>query len=135
MKNMDDELEDMRESYDGLQQKQELYGIRIRAKLKNLEMIPAMFDIFSEYLNKNGIKRNRMTDGEFVFIVLFMYSPKKLFGNNMEKGLRVAIGRTLNRSGICISHLSNEVLFYYSSYKTFHDETVRAYGVICNSLK
>jgi len=62
--------------------------IATSSKLKDLNLIPKIYKVFEELKGKE-IKVNDRK--EFIFVVIYLYSPNKFFGGKMPQGLRRAI--------------------------------------------
>lgn len=92
-------------------------------RLKDLALIPKIYEIFK------GIKGGDITVNdrkEFIFVVIYLYAPQKLFGGKMPHGMRRAIA---NVAGItCASFISStcaELLILYTTYDDFQQEVDR----------
>lgn len=92
-------------------------------RLKDLALIPKIYEIFK------GIKGGDITVNdrkEFIFVVIYLYVPQKLFGGKMPHGMRRAIA---NVAGItCASFISStcaELLILYTTYDDFQQEVDR----------
>lgn len=92
-------------------------------RLKDLALIPKIYEIFK------GIKGGDITVNdrkEFIFVVIYLYAPQKLFGGKMPHGMRRAIA---NITGItCASFISStcaELLILYTTYDDFQQEVDR----------
>ena len=96
-------------------------------KLKDLNLIPKIYKVFED-LKGNEIKVNDRK--EFVFVVIYLYSPNKFFGGKMPQGLRRAIVRATNVTcASVISATCTELMVLYTTYKDFRhgvDELLNA---------
>lgn len=96
-------------------------------KLKDFNLIPKIYKVFEE-LKGNEIKVNDRK--EFVFVVIYLYSPNKFFGGKMPQGLRRAIVRATNVTcASVISATCTELMVLYTTYKDFRhgvDELLNA---------
>lgn len=96
-------------------------------RLKDLSLIPKIYEIFEQMKGKE-IKVNDRK--EFIFVVIYLYSPNKFFGGKMPRGLRLAITRAINVS--CANVVSNtctELMVLYTAYSDFRqgvDELLKA---------
>ena len=87
-------------------------------KLKDLNLIPKIYKVFEE-LKGNEIKVNDRK--EFIFAVIYLYSPNKFFGGKMPQGLRRAITKaTKVRCASVISATCTELMVLYTTYSDFH---------------
>ena len=86
-------------------------------KLKDLSLIPKIYEIF-EQMKGNEIKVNDRK--EFIFVVIYLYSPNKFFGGKMPQGLRHAITKaTKVTCASVISATCTELMVLYTTYSDF----------------
>ena len=92
-------------------------------RLKDLALIPKIYEIFK------GVNGGDITVNDrkvFIFVVIYLYAPQKLFGGKMPHGMRRAIA---NITGItCASFISStcaELLILYTTYDDFQQEVDR----------
>ena len=86
-------------------------------KLKDLNLIPKIYKVFEE-LKGNEIKVNDRK--EFIFVVIYLYSPNKFFGGKMPQGLRRAITKvTKVTCASVISATCTELMVLYTTYSDF----------------
>lgn len=86
-------------------------------KLKDLNLIPKIYEVFEE-LKGNEIKVNDRK--EFIFVVIYLYSPNKFFGGKMPQGLRRAITKaTKVTCASVISATCTELMVLYTTYSDF----------------
>lgn len=86
-------------------------------KLKDLSLIPKIYKVFEELKGKE-IKVNDRK--EFVFVVIYLYSPNKFFGGKMPKGLRRAIAQAAKVTcASVISATCTELMVLYTTYSDF----------------
>lgn len=86
-------------------------------KLKDLSLIPKIYEIF-EQMKGNEIKVNDRK--EFIFVVIYLYSPNKFFGGKMPQGLRRAITKaTKVTCASVISVTCTELMVLYTTYSDF----------------
>lgn len=104
--------------------------------LTNLDMIPIVFGWF-EGLAVRLPKRNKsILTKEFIFIILFLYSPGTLAGGKMKGGVRKALGEVLGIVGkSSISDKIGIVTFYYRTYKYFRQDLNIIYPAIVEKLR
>ena len=86
-------------------------------KLKDLSLIPKIYEIF-EQMKGNEIKVNDRK--EFIFVVIYLYSPNKFFGGKMPQGLRRAITKAAKVTcASVISATCTELTVLYTTYSDF----------------
>lgn len=86
-------------------------------KLKDLNLIPKIYELFKQ---KKGsvIKPNERK--EFIFVIIYLYSPNKFFGGKMPQGLRRAITKaTKVTCASVISATCTELMVLYTTYQDF----------------
>ena len=86
-------------------------------KLKDLNLIPKIYELFEQ---KKGsvIKPNERK--EFIFVIIYLYSPNKFFGGKMPQGLRRAITKaTKVTCASVISATCTELMVLYTTYSDF----------------
>ncbi len=94
-------------------------------KLKDLSLIPKIYEVFEEMKGGNVTVNDRK---EFIFVVVYLYSPYKFFGGKMPQGMRNIISRTTNVDSAYISRICTELIILYTTYKDFRnavDELLR----------
>lgn len=86
-------------------------------RLKDLALIPKIYEIFKDIKGGDITVNDRK---EFIFVVIYLYAPQKLFGGKMPHGMRRAIA---NITGItCASVISatcTELMVLYTTYSDF----------------
>lgn len=86
-------------------------------KLKDLNLIPKIYKVFEQMKGKE-IKVNDRK--EFVFVVIYLYSPNKFFGGKMPQGLRRAISQAAKVTcASVISATCTELMVLYTTYSDF----------------
>lgn len=94
-------------------------------KLKDLSLIPKIYEVFEEMKGGNVTVNDRK---EFIFVVVYLYSPYKFFGGKMPQDMRNIISRTTNVDSAYISRICTELIILYTTYKDFRnavDELLR----------
>lgn len=104
--------------------------------LTNLDMIPIVFGWFKD-LAMGLPKRNKsILTKEFIFIILFLYSPGTLAGGKMKGGVRKVLGEVLGIVGkSSISDKIGIITFYYRTYKYFRQDLNIIYPAIVEKLR
>lgn len=86
-------------------------------RLKDLSLIPKIYEIFEQMKGKE-IKVNDRK--EFIFVIIYLYSPNKFFGGKMPQGLRRAIAKTTRATcASVISATCTELMVLYTAYSDF----------------
>jgi hypothetical protein len=86
-------------------------------KLKDLNLIPKIYELF-EHKKGSVIKPNERK--EFIFVIIYLYSPNKFFGGKMPQGLRRAITKaTKVTCASVISATCTELMVLYTTYQDF----------------
>lgn len=96
-------------------------------KLKDLSLIPKIYEVFEE-LKGNHITVNDRK--EFIFVVIYLYSPNKFFGGRMPHGMRNVIAKATHVTcANVISTTCTELMVLYTTYSDFRqgvDELLNA---------
>ena len=88
-------------------------------KLKDLNLIPKIYELF-EQKRGSAIKPNERK--EFIFVIIYLYSPNKFFGGKMPQGLRRAITKaTKVTCASVISATCTELMVLYTTYQDFRE--------------
>ena len=86
-------------------------------QLKDLTLITKIYEVFEEVKGKNITVSDRK---EFIFVVIYLYSPNKFFGGKMPQGLRRAITKaTKVTCASVISATCTELMVLYTTYSDF----------------
>lgn len=102
-------------------------------KLKDLNLIPKIYKIFEELKGKE-IKVNDRK--EFIFVVIYLYSPNKFFGGKMPQGLRRAITKvTKVTCASVISATCTELMVLYTTYSDFRQNVDMLMGSLDGLLE
>lgn len=131
----------------------ERFREKCRPKLTDHTLIPVLYDWFRE-LSEGSCKATvrqvygffpeavscgAMTVEQrrmFIFIVLYLYAPSRLFSGKMPRGLRRAIALTLGvASDTVLSDNANDVLKRYEIYRSWAKEVDKVLSVILDRLK
>lgn len=104
--------------------------------LSNLELIPIIYGWFKEIAVDLPKRDKSILNKEFIFIILFLYSPGTLAGGKMKNGLRSKIGDVLGIKGkTSISDKLDTLVFYYKMYKYFRNDLNHIYTTIMNRIQ
>lgn len=131
------ELEAIREQKEEMSERELVLS---KPKLTDMELIPIIYDWFceihadthNELDEKQFVQRRK----QFVFIILYLYSPYKLVKGKMTIGLRTALAEVAGLSArSAISNDSANLLFEYQTYKSFQKSVNRAYTLIVERLE
>lgn len=79
--------------------------------------------------NKPFIRRR------FLFVILFLFSPKTLAGGKMGHGLRASISKVMKVTPSNISHYHSNILFFYNLYSDFRDDVNNLFALVYEKLK
>lgn len=94
--------------------------------LRQVELLPTLFEWFIEIRNNMPVRPDRMsvrTRKQFLFIILWLYSPATLSGGRLLYGLRRKLVEVFHvNSRTIISDNCSDVVFYYQQYKDFRIE-------------
>ncbi|MBA7488956.1 MAG: hypothetical protein HG422_08030 [Prevotella sp.] len=85
-------------------------------KLKDLNLIPKIYSVFEDVKGKDITANDRK---EFIFVVIYLYSPNKFFGGKMPQGMRKSISNAAKIDSTCISRTCTELMVLYTTYSDF----------------
>lgn len=106
-----------------------------RPTLSDLNLIPTIYDWFMEAAKELPERNKSILNKEFIFIVMFLYSPGTLAGGKMKNGLRSKIGDTLGIIGkSAISDKLDTLVFNYRMYKYFRNDLNNIYSSIMKRI-
>lgn len=102
-------------------------------RLKDLSLIPKIYEIFEQIKGKE-IKVNDRK--EFIFVIIYLYSPNKFFGGKMPQGLRRAITKaTKVTCASVISATCTELMVLYTTYADFRHDVDELMQIVLNKLE
>lgn len=87
--------------------------------LNDLSLVGNIYDLFVSYHQDKNFRHIRK---QFIFIVLYFFSPSALGGMKMRRGLRDKIADVLQCTASNVSHDYGNVGFFYVKYKNFRNE-------------
>lgn len=109
-----------------------------QASLTSLELIPVMYEWYKEIQKKRSYPVNEGTTKfkkEFIFLILFLFSPTALTGDRIASGVRRVLSDLFElKSPSAISNLCKDVTFQYCNYYDFRRDIHRIYSIILERL-
>ncbi len=146
-------IKSIREAREELQRASSFFRASCRPVLTDHSLLPVVYDWFCELSSLHESESVRQVYGlfpdaviggglsverrrQFIFVVLYLYAPSRLFSGKMPRGLRRAIARTLGvQSDTVLSDNANDVLKRYEIYKSWAKDVDRVLGVILERLR
>lgn len=108
-------------------------------KLSDLELIPTIYKWFCELVGNCGLPERRAGlrfRKQFIFIILFLYSPSTLAGGKVAKGIRDILANILGlKAPTGISNIHKDVTFLYYNCREDRQNIDYLYTEILNRLK
>lgn len=102
-------------------------------RLKDLNLIPKIYRVFENVKGKGITVNDRK---EFIFVVIYLYSPNKFFGGKMPQGLRRAITKaTKVTCASVISATCTELMVLYTTYSDFRQGVDELLRVVLEKLE
>lgn len=99
--------------------------------MQDLSLVGNIYDRFmSYYVGRKSI----MVQKQFIFVILYLYSPSALGGSKMRRGLREKIARVLGCTCSNVSHDYKNISFYYVTYKSFRNDVNEVLGKLMVDL-
>jgi hypothetical protein len=87
--------------------------------LYDLSLVGNIYDLFVSYHRGRNFRSIRK---QFIFIVLYFFSPSALGGMKMRRGLRDKIADVLQCTASNVSHDYGNVGFFYVKYRNFRND-------------
>ena len=90
--------------------------------------IPLMQDlsqvgnIYDKFMSYHAGRNSTMVRKQFIFVILYLYSPSALGGSKMRRGLREKIAKVLGCTCSNVSHDYKNISFYYVTYRSFRND-------------
>lgn len=107
--------------------------------LNDISFISELYEWFNEINEQRDCPPRRgcaRLKKQFIFIVLFLYSPRTLSGGEIRRGVRDALAQVLSfKSPTGVSNLCTDIMFLYNNYKDFSSEVEHIYTEISSRLK
>ncbi len=129
------ELKSVREEIQSLSERESQLSMPI---LSDIALIPVIYEYFKEILAEMDCPpciESVTQRKKFIFIILFLYSPRALIGGRMSSGIRDAIADVVNLScKTTISNNSADVVFEFHRYKGFRSNIEYLYTEILKRL-
>lgn len=91
-------------------------------KLRDYKLIPELYDFFLGVVDEicpEARETTTLIRRMFLFVVLFLYSPRTLFGTKMRKGLRPALSHLFACDSTLLSYYARDLVFHYEVYSDF----------------
>lgn len=127
------ELKSIRERKSILSERESELSRPILTDLSLISRLRSWFDELADGLPRRD--KSTLTK-EFIFIVLFLYSPGTLAGGKMRGGVRKALGDALGIIGkSSISDKLDIITFNYRTYKFFRRDLDVIYPAILEKLR
>lgn len=82
----------------------------------------------------SGMER-RTISRQFLFIILYFFSPKALSGGKMRVGIRDNLARLLETTAENVSHYSSDLMFLYETYEDFSSDVNELFSYVVKRLK
>lgn len=106
-------------------------------KLKDLALIVKIYGIYCEVAERYGFKADKVSDNnkQFLFLILWLYSPASLCGGKITKTLRKAISQPLGiEFDNTIYKIRSKALSWYDIYPEFRKECNIAIDEVCKVM-
>jgi len=93
-------------------------------RMKDLSLIVAIHDRYVEIAAESGFKADGTSNNkQFLFIVLYLYSPASLLGGRINKELRSSIATALGISAsTALYKMRSTSVSWYETYPEFRNE-------------
>lgn len=104
----------------------------------NTDLLPTILEYCREAfteLHPQGGVRSSEERRVYIFILLFLYSPRTLSGGKMSKGLRVKIASALGVESSNLSHYHADIWFRYQIYDDFRNDVNKVFEKVFEKLR
>ncbi len=128
-------MEDYQNRMDSLSK---VFLVLATPKLTDMRLIPNIYHWFCESKKIHKEELSVMLRDQFLFIVLYLYSPEKLTNKNrkMKKNLRVIMNKTLELTAkSLLSNQCDKLYANYKTYKSFREDINDSYLYIKEKLE
>lgn len=104
--------------------------------LLDRDLLPDIYRLFVDEMTSRGrYPSGHMCRREFLFIALYLYSPRSLAGGRLPKGLRDRLCGIMGiKSKSSISDSCLNLIFFYQEYKDFRENVDAIYARISSEL-
>ncbi len=104
--------------------------------LSDLDLLSEVYRLFVGEVTSCGRNPSgHMCRREFLFIALYLYSPRSLAGSRLPNGLRDRLCSIMGiKSKSSISNSCLDLMFFYQEYKDFRENVDAIYERISNEL-
>ena len=96
-----------------------------KPKFSDMSLIPLLYDEFRRIVadDKSQSKQSGRLKKQFVFIILYLYSPATLAGGKIRTGVRNELQKLFRyKSPTAISNIGASAAFWYSQYRHFRKQ-------------
>ena len=114
------------------------YNSVFEATLTDVSLIPQIFKWYRQCAQDHNFGSDCRNNNykQFIFIILFLYSPASLFGGKIKNDLRTTVADLLHlRANTIVYHMRDKVVVWIGTYKVFADEVTIAYEDIIQHLQ
>lgn len=133
---MFDEIRDLEVLHERKKELSALESALTAPKLKDLELIPKIYDWFCESCNIPKEDIEPWYRQQFIFIILYLYSVQKLAKGKMMHKLRIALTNVIGvPTKTTISNDCTDLYFLYCKYSDFHTSIDQSYLFIKQKLE
>lgn len=99
--------------------------------MQNLSQVGNIYDKFMGY---HETRKSTMVRKQFIFVILYLYSPSALGGSKMRRGLREKIAKVFGCTCSNVSHDYKNISFYYVTYRSFRADVNDFLGKLIQDL-
>lgn len=107
-------------------------------KFTDVNLIPKIYEIFIQVLGERDcpprIDSSR-TKKKFIFVILALFSPKKLIGGKIARDVRDKLAELMKCSKYAVSHQCENLSFEYLHYHGFSDSVDDVINKVLEMLK
>lgn len=93
-------------------------------RLRDYKIIPELYDYCMGVIGEvcpQAMETPTQVRRMFLFVILYLYSPRTLFGCKMRKGLRPELSRLFSCDSTLLSYYARDLVFHYKVYSDFKE--------------
>lgn len=106
--------------------------------LSDLSLLPKLYEVYLDFFARIGNSNSTAqvyNRQKFLFVILYLYSPKTLAGGKMKIGLRDKLSDLFKlNSRTSISDNCSDIVFMYYNYRDFRRDVELLFNEMTNAI-
>lgn len=135
---MAQEIEQMDQNREDLNEAMNEYLRHIKPSLTDFNLIPRIYEAFT---SRYGGKPDTERRSQLIFVIVFLYSPRRFywalpkFKNRIIKGVVLNVCKALGMPSSNVARSFGEAFTRYHAFREYRESTNRIYSDIVDSLR